>query len=99
MNVSTKQWVSMLVDMVNEQLGCQVAQTVQEEPAKIVETGEVSADITEIMKKVVSERDMIDLKKNGCLSVRIGAYSLLTDLAKEYAAKNKITITRCSQDE
>lgn len=45
-------------------------------------------------RKVITERDMMELKKENLSSVQIGKRCIVTDLAKEFAQKNKITICR-----
>lgn len=53
---------------------------------------DIPSDVRILKKKVITEKDMMDLKRENCLAVRTGARCILTDLAKEFALKNKIVI-------
>lgn len=47
-----------------------------------------------IVKRVITERDIIDAKRENITEIIIETKTLLTDLAKELAIKQDITITR-----
>ncbi|HIU75459.1 MAG TPA: hypothetical protein IAC62_06235 [Candidatus Pelethocola excrementipullorum] len=51
-----------------------------------------------IEKKVITEKDMMSLKKDNDRLVKIGLHSIVTDLAREFAEKNKIVIQRVALD-
>lgn len=60
--------------------------TAQEEAAPVKEAA--------IVKKIITEKDMIALGNDRVQRVLVGERAILTDLAKEYAARHKITIQR-----
>ena len=45
-------------------------------------------------KRVITEKDMIDLGNNRVRKVTVGEKAILTDLAREYASKHRITVLR-----
>lgn len=47
-----------------------------------------------IVKRVITERDIIDAKRENITEIIIESKTLLTDLARELAQKQQITITR-----
>ena len=47
-----------------------------------------------IDKRVVSERDVASLYKQGLACIRVGERSIVTDLAREYAAARGVKIVR-----
>lgn len=56
------------------------------------------AETKVIEKKVITEKDVMSLKKDNCKSVQIGLRSIVTDLAREFAEKNNIVIERVELD-
>lgn len=48
-----------------------------------------------ITKRVITERDIIDARRENIKEIIIGTKTLLTDLAKELADKQGINIIRC----
>jgi hypothetical protein len=59
-----------------------------------IQSGHTLQDIKSITKRVITEKDMMEFKRNGCLEVQITKGGILTDLAKEFALKNNIVIYR-----
>lgn len=51
-----------------------------------------------IEKKVITEKDVMGLKKDNYKLIKIGLHSIVTDLAREFAEKNKIVIQRVELD-
>ena len=47
-----------------------------------------------LSKKIITERDIVLLAQEKTVKVMVGEHAILTDLAKEYAAKHKIEISR-----
>lgn len=45
-------------------------------------------------KRVITEKDMIDLGNNRVRKVTVGEKAILTDLAREYASKHRIAVLR-----
>lgn len=66
------------------------------EKAAVPEAPAEEAPVKEaaIVKKIITEKDMIALGNDKVQSVLVGERAILTDLAKEYAARHKITIRR-----
>ena len=47
-----------------------------------------------LSKKIITERDIVLLAQEKTVKVMVGEHAIFTDLAKEYAAKHKIEISR-----
>ena len=75
---------------------------IAQNPGSIVRPGKDGGD-TELcrnsstavfLKQAVTERDLMDLAREAKTQVIIGARTIVTDLAKEYAKKHQIEICR-----
>lgn len=61
-----------------------------EKPAAAEKTGKTAV----LSKKIITERDIVLLAQEKNERIVVGEHAILTDLAKEYAAKHKIEISR-----
>ena len=69
------------------------------ERAGIMKTAEMreipqNSSTAVFFKKAVTERDMMDLARQAKTQVIVGARTIVTDLAKEYAKKHQMEICR-----
>lgn len=81
----------------NQEANCQCSQSAPApvaapvaEPVPVVET---KKEIT-ITKHIITEKNIIDAHQEKAAVVHVDAKAILTDLAREYAAKQRITILR-----
>ncbi|MGN1008575.1 MAG: hypothetical protein ACI4PV_06475, partial [Butyricicoccus sp.] len=64
------------------------------EPPKAVEVPPAKTREATIGKRVITERDIAAVYDRDLAAVHVGAKSILTDLAREYAAVHGVTIVR-----
>lgn len=81
----------------NQEASCQCSQCAPDpikvsvaEPASV---SEMKKEIT-ITKHIITEKNIIDAHQEKAAIVHVDAKAILTDLAREYAAKQRITILR-----
>lgn len=81
-----------------EQEGCcqgsVPGQTASQDSCKSASPEQESGKTAVLAKKIITERDIISLAQEKTERIIVGERAILTDLAKEYAVRNKIQISR-----
>ena len=69
-------------------------QGVQEDCRQVAAPEQENRKTAVLAKRIITERDIISLAQEKTERIIVGERAILTDLAKEYAVRNKIEISR-----